>query len=140
MRFLKTNHSETGKWLKIIENASEESSMTRNRALAIRLSFEKFEVKQIAWICNVTIGTVYTWFNKWENEEFDSLLLSPGQGRKTLIEPSEYDEVFKIVDKNPKQLKNALAEIEDKLGKTVSIYTLKRIIRKKKLGGVSENH
>lgn len=140
MRFLKTNHSETGEWLKIIENSSEESSMTRNRALAIRLSFENFEVKQIARICNVTIGTVYTWFDKWENEEFESLLLSPGQGRKTLIESSEYDEVFKIVDKNPKQLKNALTEIEDKLGKTISIYTLKRIIRKKKLGGVSENH
>lgn len=106
MRFLKTNNDETINWLKIIENSSKESNMTRNRALAIRLSFEKFKVKEIALICNVTIGTVYTWFDKWEEEGFDSLLVVPGQGRKAIIEPSEYDTVFQIVDKYPTKLKN----------------------------------
>ena len=116
--------------------------MTRNMALAIRLSFEKFKVKvkEIALICNVTIGTVYTWFDKWEEEGFDSLLVVPGQGRKAIIEPSEYDTVFQIVDKYPTKLKTALSEIKKKLEKEISIHTLKRIIRKKKLGVVSENH
>lgn len=139
MRFLEPIDSETENWLKIIENSSEESNMTRNRALAIRLSCNKFQVKQIATICNITMETVYTWFNNWEKDGFDSLLVVPGQGRKKLIDPSEYDEVLKIVDKNPKQLKIALAEIEKRMGKTISIYTLKRIIRKKKVGAVSEN-
>jgi transposase len=140
MRFLQENHAETAKWLKIIEKSSEESSMTRNRALAIRMSFKKFTVKEISIICNVSIRTIYIWFDKWEEEGFDSLIVVPGQGRKTIIEPSEYDEVFEIVDKNPIQLKSALSEIQQKLGKTISIHTLKGIIRKKKLGVVSENH
>ena len=139
MRFLQANDSETVKWLKIIENSSEESNMTRNRALAIRLSFDKFQVKQIAAICDVTMETVYTWFDNWEKDGVDSLLVAPGQGRKTLIKPSEHDEVLKIVDENPKQLKTALAKIEERMGKTISIYTLKRIIRKKKAGAVSGN-
>ena len=139
MRFLQPYDSETVKWLKIIENSSKESNMTRNRALAIRLSFDKFEVKQIAKICNVTMETIYTWFNNWEKSGFDSLLVRPGQGRKALIQPSEYEEVLKIVDENPKQLKTTLSEIEKRLGKKISVYTLKRIIRKKKVGGVSEN-
>jgi len=66
--------------------------------------------------------------------------VASGQGRKTIIEPSEYDEVFEIVDQNPIQLKNALSEIQQKLGKTICLQTLKRIIRKKKLGVVLENH
>jgi len=140
MKFLQPNHVETKKWLKIVEKSSEESSMTRNRALAVRLSFEKFSIKEIALICNVTIGTIYVWFDKWEKESFDSLLVAPGKGRKMIIEPSEYDQVFEIVDKNSTQLKIALSEIKQKLGKAISIYTLKNIVRKKKLGGVSENH
>ena len=114
--------------------------MTRNRALAIRLSFEKFKVKEIALICNVTIDTIYIWFDKWEKEGFDSLIVVPGQGRRVIIEPSEYDKVYEIVDKNPVQLKNALVEIKQELGKTISIHTLKGIIRKKKLGGALGNH
>lgn len=133
MRFLQANNVETANWLKIIENSSEESTMTRNRALAIRMSFEKFKVKEIALICNVTIRTVYVWFDKWEEEGFDSLLVVPGQGRRTIIDPAEYDEVFEIVDQNPIQLKNALSEIQQKLGKTICMETLKRIIRKKKI-------
>jgi hypothetical protein len=35
--------------------------------------------------------------------------------------PSEYDEVFEIVDQNPIQLKNALSEIQQKLGKTICL-------------------
>ena len=85
MRFLQTNHVETANWLKIIENSSEESSMTRNRALAIRMSLKKFTVKAISLICNITIGTVYIWFDKWNRKVLTvSLWLLAKEGKQLL--------------------------------------------------------
>jgi transposase len=138
-RYLEQKNDEVRKWIEIIEKSSIESEMTRNRARAVRLSFDKFSAKEIAKICNVTIYTVYTWFDNWEERGFDSLLRMPGQGRKAEIDESELDQVFEIADENPKQLKAALPKIEKVLGKKISIYTLQRIIRKKKAGGALGN-
>lgn len=132
MRYLEQKNDEIRKWLEIIEKSPVESEMTRNRARAVRLSFDKFSVKDISKICNVTIETVYTWFNNWEERGFESLLRIPGQGRKPGLNESEIEQVFEIVDENPKQLKTALPKIEKMLGKKISIYTLKRLIGKKK--------
>ena len=134
MRFLEQKNAEVRKWIEIIEKSSIESDMTRNRARAVRLSFDKFSIKEIAKICNVTIETVSTWFNNWEEHGFDSLLRNPGQGRKPICDESELEQIFEIVDENPKQLKTALPKIEKALGKKISIHTLKRITRKKKVG------
>ncbi len=108
--------------MRYLEQSSVESDMTRNRARAVRLSFDKFSVKDIAKIYNVTMETVYTWFNNWEERCFESLLRIPDQGRKTEIDESEIDQVFEIVDENPKQLKTALPKIEEALGKKL-VYT-----------------
>ena len=136
MRFIKISDPAVKQQLMILENSSESTKIVRNRAKAIRLSAEKFQIKEIEKICNVTRETIYSWFNNWEERGFDSLPCLPGQGRKPLIKQSNHEIVLKIVEENPRQLKTALEKIQSKLGVSISIYTLKRIIKKKELGGV----
>ncbi|WP_245531938.1 helix-turn-helix domain-containing protein [Desulfobacter postgatei] len=57
--------------------------------------------------------------------QFDSLIDKPRSGRTPLIHSEMHDEVIDIVKKNPRQLKSAITEIQEKFGKKVSVKTLK---------------
>ncbi len=139
MKFVNSIDSITQEWLLEVENSRVESNRTRNRAKAIRLSGSGFSINQLSDICCATRKTVAGWIDNWERFSFDSLIELPRTGRKPIIDPSEFDEVIKIVKKEPRQVKIALVEIESKLGKTISLKTLKRIIKKKCIGGELEN-
>jgi len=119
------------KWLSLIEFSDEESNRTKLRAQAIRLSNSGYSISQISQICLTTQETVSKWIDGWEKYQFDSLIDKPRSGRTPLIHSEMHDEVIDIVKKNPRQLKSAITEIQEKFGKKVSVKTLKRIIKKK---------
>jgi transposase len=86
-----------------------------------------------------TQETVSKWIDGWEKYQFDSLIDKPRPGRTPLIPGEEYAEIIDIVKKNPRQLKTAIIEIEEKFGKKISIKTLKRIIKKNCVGVADGN-
>jgi transposase len=127
------------KWLSLIEFSDEESNRTKLRAQAIRLSNSGYSINQISQICLTTQETVSKWIDGWEKYQFDSLIDKPRPGRTPLIPGEEYAEIIDIVKKNPRQLKTAIIEIEEKFGKKISIKTLKRIIKKNCVGVADGN-
>jgi len=120
--------------LSLIEFSDKESRRTKLRtklrAQAIRLSNSGYSINQISQICLTTQETVSKWIDGWEKYQFDSLIDKLRPGRKPLIPVEKHDEVIDIVKKNPRQLKSAIIEIEEKFGEKISVKTLKRIIKK----------
>ena len=123
----------------MVEFSDEESKRTKLRAQAIRLSNSGYSINQISQICLTTPKTVSKWISEWEKHQFDSLIEQPRPGRTLLIPEEKHGEVIDIVKKKPKQLKSAIAEIEEKFGKKISVKTLKRIIKKNCVGVGDEN-
>jgi len=130
-KFVSSLSSLTLEWLSLIESSTEESKRTRLRAQAIRLSNDRYSINDISKICQATRKTVSGWLAEWEKHDFDSLIEKPRSGRKPIIPEDLHEEVIDIVQENPKQIKAAISKIEEKLGKTVSAKTVKRIIKKK---------
>jgi len=94
---------------------SEKGYQFQNRCHAILLSHKGYTPSQIKDIFNVTVYTVYTWFNRWENGGIEGLKNSSGQGRKAAlnIDNSEHVRaVEKAVKKVAEKGGNLLAEIE----------------------------
>ncbi len=137
MKFVNSIDSITEDWLIEVEKSPVESNRTRDRAKAIRLSANGFNINQLSVIFGATRKTISTWINNWERYAFDSLIEVPRIGRKPIIDPSEYDKVIQIVKKEPRQIKKALVEINNKLGKSISLKTLKRILKKRLFWGQS---
>ena len=129
----------TLQWLLLVESSTEESKRTRLRAQAIRLSDAQYDINEISKICHSTRKTVSGWIDEWERHGFDSLIEKPRPGRKPIISEDEHDKVIDIVKENPKQIKAAIGKIEEMLGKTVSVKTLKRIIKKNFVGFADVN-
>lgn len=91
-------------------------------------------------VCGVGRNAVSRWIDSWRKEGIDSLLEAPKPGRPTIIKESEWREVVDIVKEEIRQLKRAVEKIFKKLGKRISVDTLKRILKKKDfLGDVSGN-
>lgn len=86
-----------------------------------------------------TQETVSKWIDGWEKYQFDSLIDKPRPGRTPLIPVEKHDEIIDIVKKNPRQLKSAITEIEEKFGEKISVKTLKRIIKKNCVGAGDGN-
>ncbi len=58
------------------------------------------------------------------------LLEKPRGGRKPLLSMDKHEQIIDIVKENPKQIKTAINTINEMFGKTISVKTLKRIIKK----------
>jgi len=86
MKFVRPPDEITEQQLKIIENSGCESSRTRNRAKAVRLSSKGFKIDDIAAVCDVCRLTVSTWIDNWDEYSFQSPVEAPGRGRKPLAD------------------------------------------------------
>ena len=138
-KFVSSLEPLTLKWLSIIEFSEEESKRTRLRAQAIRLSNSGYNINQIVQICRAAPKTVSKWISEWEKHQFDSLIDNLRPGRTPLIPEDRHSEVIDIVKENPKQLKSAISTIEAVFGETISVKTLKRIIKKNFAGAEGGN-
>lgn len=97
---------------------SEKGYQFQNRCHAILLSHKAYTPSQIKDIFNVTVYTVYNWFNRWENDGIKGLENTPGQGRKATLDidnPEHVEAVKKSVKKVAEKGGNLMAEIESEL-------------------------
>ena len=62
------------------------------------MSFNINKLKVIYYI-GVTKETLITWNNQWIENEYEGLLKKKGQGRKSKLTDSEWEEIGKVIGK-----------------------------------------
>lgn len=106
------------------------SHRVRIRSHSILLSSKGFSIDEIAFIYDVYRDSVSSWIDGWEKEGVESLYDRPRCGAPAKLTESDIETVKKIINGHPHSPKIILAEITAKINKTVSMSTLKRIIKK----------
>lgn len=133
MRYIRGLSRETVKILKRIEKQSKYYQV-RTRALCIQLSFERWEIKELIKIFKVSRNTIYNWLNDWEKYQLIGLYNQKGRGRKSKLNEEQKKQLKKWVKQNPKQLDKAQEKVKKQWQINISKDTIKRIIKKKKMG------
>jgi len=93
-----------------------ESSRARNRAKAILLSAQGRNVTELTEIFEVSHNTIYTWFDRWENERIEGIADKPRSGAPSQLSDSEKEIVLELLKKHPHSPKLVLAEVSSRLG------------------------
>ena len=109
------------------------SARVRMRAHSILLNSKSFNVNEIAAIYNVNRDSVSSWINSWEESGVEGLFEKPRSGAPSKLTESEIEIVKDIIINNSQSPKIILAKISERIDKTISMSTLKRIIKTSKL-------
>lgn len=129
-KFVKTLTEED--YNKLVENHQKsENFRVRNRAHAILLSFEKYPIDEIAVICGVHRNTVSRWIERWNEFGLKGLRDVEKEGRPPILTLEEQAKTVEIALLNPRFPHRQLSRIKAETGKTISRYTLKRLIKKR---------
>ncbi len=119
-------------YTKLVENHQKsENFRVRNRSHAILLSFQKYPIDEIAVICGVHRNAVSRWINRWNEFGFKGLSDVEKEGRPPLLTFEEQARAVAIAMENPRFPHRQLSRIKAETGKTISQYTLKRVIKKR---------
>ena len=119
-------------YIKLVENQQKsENFRVRNRSHAILLSFEKYSIDEIARICGVHRNTVSRWIERWNEGGVQGLGDVEKNGRPPILTLEEQARTVEIALENPKFPHRQLSRIKAETGKTISAYTLKRVIKKR---------
>ncbi|MBK1725058.1 IS630 family transposase [Thiocystis violacea] len=108
-----------------------DSPVVRMRAHAIILLFgDRRTFEDVAKIFNVHVNTSRNWAERWVLLGIDGLYDQSGRGAKPKFEPWEESLILGYVEQEPRSLRSVAQKIEEFLGKTTSIETLRRILKK----------
>ena len=119
-------------YTKLVENQqNSENFRVRNRSHAILLSFQKYPINEIAKICGVHRNAVSRWINRWNEFGLKGVADVEKKGRPPILNLEEQVKTVEIAMRNPKFPHRQLSEIKAETGKTISSYTLKRVIKKR---------
>ena len=110
-----------------------DSHSVRRRAHSILLSADGFTIDEITRIYQIHRDTVGTTFDRWEREGIEGLIDGYRSGRPPKLSESEADEAIKSLKEDPRSIKKALATTNEKTGKQISEWTLKRIAKRAEL-------
>ena len=102
---------------------------TRLRAHSILLSDQGRRVFDIADILSVHRQSVASWLHAWEDAGLCGLLEHRRPGRPKALNSDETEHVLDIVKQEPRNLKRALAVIEEIVGEKLHLKTLKRLCK-----------
>ena len=100
----------------------------------LSLLFQKlnFTLEFIGQIIGVTKETLITWNNQWIENEYEGLLKKKGQGRKSKLTDSEWEEIGKVIGKrNDWMLPEIAYLIKENYGVEYSFAHLARLFKKK---------
>ena len=101
----------------------------------LSLLFQKlnFTLEFIGQIIGVTKETLITWNNQWIENEYEGLLKKKGQGRKSKLTDSEWEEIGKVIGKrNDWMLPEIAYLIKENYGVEYSFAHLARLLKRTK--------
>ena len=85
-------------WLEIrlLQRIYKESKKhyVRQRAHCILLSYQRYQVADLATIFSKTERTIYTWLDSWETYHFVGLYDEEGRGRKPKLDNDQQSQVY----------------------------------------------
>jgi len=117
---------------KLVENYQSATNFrVRNRSHAILLSFQKYSIDEIAAICGVHRTAVSRWINRWSELGLESLADFQRKGRPPLLTVEEQAKAVEIALRNPRLPHRQLSEIKREIGKEISKFTLKNLLKKR---------
>ena len=120
-------------WLQIrlLSRIHKESKKhhVRRRAHCILLSYQGYQVNELAKILDREERTIYTWLNQWERCHFAGLYDKKGRGRKPKLNTEQQYQVKEWTKEHPKNLRKIVALVREEYGISVSRRTIKRILR-----------
>ena len=106
----------------------------RQRCFALLLSNQGYTIPQIATLLGVRQETVRNWFDRWETMGIVGLMILPGRGIKAMLDnlgEIDVDTIKKQLKNDPQSLKNVAQSLSEFLGFHVTIWMLKRFLKKK---------
>ncbi len=117
--------------IKLLHRIHKESKRhhVRQRAQCILLSYQGYQVNELAKIFGKTQRTIYTWLNQWEARHFAGLYDKKGRGRKPKLDDDQQRQVKQWAREYPKNLKKIVALVREEYVISVSRRTIKRILR-----------
>jgi len=118
--------------LQYISNISQNGNTPtiRSRATALLLSSKSYKINEICNILDVERHSISRWIKNWDSNGRDSLKDAVHTGRKRKLTEKEEKRAKELVDENPRRLDKALDALEKETGIIISLYTLKRIIKR----------
>jgi transposase len=105
----------------------------RQRAHIILMSSRHFSIEEIALATDLDRDTISLTINAWENKGIMGLYDGPRSGRPRRFNPEEQQLILEHIEKEPRQLKTVLSQIEIRTGKTACVETIKRIAKRQNL-------
>ena len=105
------------------------SSRIRMRSHCILLSNRKYSIDEIATIYEIDRDTVSIWISSWEESNFDGLEDKPKSGRPAILDENEKELVIKLIEENPRSVKQVADEVEKQTGKKVTTRIVSRILK-----------
>ena len=109
------------------------SARARMRAQSILFSSKGYGIDDLATMFEVSRNTVSIWIDKWEQHGVASVYDHARSGAPMKFTAAEIDVVKHLITDHPHSPKIILAKIAEHLKKTISISTLKRIVKKHRL-------
>ena len=128
-RFILKLKEEEEKILKQLR-ANSPSAQIRKRAHGILLSSKKYSIDNIANILDVHRDSVSSWLHAWESKGIVGLFDKPRSGAPSRWDESDIKIVEQLLQKYPQSPKTILAKFIEQSRKTISMSTLRRIIKK----------
>ncbi|VEP14314.1 hypothetical protein H1P_2620005 [Hyella patelloides LEGE 07179] len=105
----------------------------RQRAHAIILINQGYEIEQVAKIFTVSRKTIYNWQNSWFNRRLAGLYNQSGTGRKELFDDSQKRQIINWSKQYNQNLGLVIKKAKDKWGIQASKDTIKRILKYRKI-------
>jgi transposase len=106
------------------------TARVRQRAHALYLSAQRFRIPQLVPIFEVDRDTLSGWIDDWERDGVVGLFDASRTGRPPIYSAEEQQRLRELVDKEPRQLKRAQAQLAAETGKPASTKTLTRALKK----------
>lgn len=128
MQFMRELNPETLRLLQRLYRQSRHHQV-RQRAHCQILTTQNLTTAQLLGIFGVTRKTLYNWFKAWEERGVVGLYDRPGRGRKPTLTSVQKEQIREWAKQYPKQLKQILQKVQEEWGITVSIDTIKRVLK-----------
>lgn len=128
MRFIEDLSQETIDILRRI-NKESKNHRVRQRAHCILLSYQGHATTELVKIFNVSLLTIYNWFDGWESKRLVGLYDRKGRGRNSKLRSDQKEKIREWAKAFPKNLKKICALVKEEFEISVSKKTIKRILK-----------
>ena len=102
----------------------------RQRAQAILWSARGYSRRDIADLSFVVPIVISHWFNHWEKAGLSGLYDAPRRGRPSIYTATDAVHLKAFLDESPQQLRQAQSQLIELTGKSSSLDTVKRLLKK----------